>query len=191
MPLVPVPAGKATMRDVADGLEVVIPAKRSAFIVLFLGFWLIGWACGEVFAAKELLNPRLPNSPDLFLLAWLGAWTVGGAFAIYTWVWAVSGRERVTLSPTVLTLSREVLRYGRSKDFDLAHVSNLRAAPQSFSPFDMSAGFQMWGLSGGPIAFDYGAKTFRFGASLDEAEARKVVSALASRNPAITRGGAA
>jgi hypothetical protein len=179
------------MRDVTGGLEVVIPAKRSAFIVLFLGFWLIGWACGEAFAVKQLIAPSSPNSRDLFLFAWLGAWTVGGAFAMYAWAWAAFGRERVTLRPAALTLAREVLRYGRGRDFDLAHVSHLRAAPQAFSPFDMSAGFQMWGLSGGTIAFDYGAKTFRFGASLDEAEARKVVAALASRNPAISLNGAA
>jgi hypothetical protein len=35
-----------------------------------------------------------------------------------------------------------------------------------------------WGIGGGLIAFDYGAKTFRFGASVDESEARDIVSEL-------------
>jgi len=71
---------------------------------------------------------------------------------------------------------------GRDRNFDLAHVKDLRVAPQSYSPSSMSAGTQFWGLSGGPIAFDYGAKTFRFGASLDEPEAREVVAAMSARH---------
>lgn len=187
MPLVPVPTGKATFRDLTEGLEIVIPAKRNVFLVLFLSAWLVGWACGEGFAVKELFAPMSPTSPSLFLSAWLVAWTLGGGFAIYTWAWALFGRERVTLGPAALTLRREILGYGRDRGFDLAHVSHLRVSPQPFSPFDMSAGFQFWGLSGGPIGFDYGAKTFRFGASLDEAEARRVVSAVATRAPALSR----
>lgn len=40
---------------------------------------------------------------------------------------------------------------------------------------------QFWGIGGGPIAFDYGSGTVRFGNSLDEAEAREVVRELKAR----------
>jgi hypothetical protein len=41
---------------------------------------------------------------------------------------------------------------------------------------------RFWGIGGGLIAFDYGAKTFRFGASLDEAEAQDIVKELNRRH---------
>lgn len=44
----------------------------------------------------------------------------------------------------------------------------------------------LWHLAGGgygPIAFDYGARTFRFAPSLDEAEARLLINELAPRLP--------
>jgi hypothetical protein len=36
---------------------------------------------------------------------------------------------------------------------------------------------------GGTIAFDYGARTYRFGSGMDEAEARAIVAHLQSRLP--------
>ena len=37
-------------------------------------------------------------------------------------------------------------------------------------------------IVGGNIAFDYGAKTYRFGSGIDEAEARKIVGLLESHH---------
>jgi hypothetical protein len=41
---------------------------------------------------------------------------------------------------------------------------------------------QFWGIGGGPVTFDYGARTFRFGASVDEAEARDIVNQLKAQH---------
>ncbi len=38
-----------------------------------------------------------------------------------------------------------------------------------------------WGVGGGTIAFDYGAKTYRFGAQLEEAEAKQIIQAVRER----------
>jgi len=48
------------------------------FVILFLCFWLCGWAFGFVSAGKELLKG---GGPGLFLAVWLAMWTVGGCFA--------------------------------------------------------------------------------------------------------------
>ena len=41
----------------------------------------------------------------------------------------------------------------------------------------------VWGKGEGVIAFDYGAKTFRFGSGLDEAEAKMILIEIAQRYP--------
>ncbi len=180
---VEIPQRRSTINDSPSGCEIVIPAKRNFFIIAFLGFWTIGWACGEVFAIRQLFfMPKGQNFPEIFLLAWLGAWTVGGAFAIYTWLWTVSGKERIRLRPAALSMKRDVLGFGRTREFDLNHVANIRVSTQNYNPFDFSSGMRFWGLGGGLIAFDYGAKTFRFGASIDEAEAKEIVNELAKRH---------
>ncbi len=42
---------------------------------------------------------------------------------------------------------------------------------------------QFWGVGQGIITFDYGAKTFRFGSGLDEAEAKMILSEITQRYP--------
>ena len=182
MPLVPVPKARATINETASGLEIRVPARKNWFLILFLGFWMIGWACGEVFAVFQLASGKTPFGANVFLLAWLGGWTVGGAFAAYVWAWMAVGFEQILLRPDALVVKRNVLGFGNDREYDLAYVSNLRAAPTTFNPFAFSSSLQFWGIGGGTVAFDYGSKTFRFGAALDEAEAQELVQRLRARH---------
>jgi hypothetical protein len=170
---VALPGRRSITRDTGTGLEVVIPAKGHILLVLFLTAWLVGWAFGEVSVTRELLFGR-PREASLFLAAWLAMWTVGGGWAIYTWLWMAVGKEIVSLRPGVLSIRRDVLGLGRTHEYDLAHVRHLRLAPQASDPFGWSGGMRFWGMGSGLIAFDYGAKTFRFGAAVDEAEASQI-----------------
>jgi len=74
----------------------------------FIAFWLCAWAVGWVAAATQIARG---NGPDLFLVGWLGAWTVGGGYAIWS-LWAMLRPAR----PESVWLEAELLRYdpGRS-----------------------------------------------------------------------------
>jgi len=167
---------RSTITPEPNGIKVVIPAKRNWFILLFLSFWLCGWAVGEFTVPFEFFKNDTPSGAKLFSLAWLGAWTIGGGFAIYAWLWQIKGEEIITLTPAALLKKRSVFGYGRQHEYGIQHVKNLRVAPQGYNPFDFASVGQFWGVSGGAIAFDYGAKTYRFGAGLDESEANQIVS---------------
>jgi hypothetical protein len=188
MALVPVPGDIATTAETLEGLEVVIPAKRNLFIVLFLTFWLAGWAFGEGAVALQLLRPTESNAPTLFLAAWLGMWTIGGGVAVYTWAWMLFGKERVVLGASSLAIGREVLGLTRRKEYDLMAVNHLQ--PSALGPTRFGAGTANWfrGIAGGALQFDYGSQTIRFGAALQEAEAKRLASLLVSRRPSL--GGA-
>jgi hypothetical protein len=161
---------RSSSSHTADGLEISIPAKRNVFLFLFLSAWLAGWASGEFSAARQLLSTA-SHALDLFLAAWLVAWTLGGGFALYTWYWMLAGRELVLLRADALVSRRQLWGLGRSNEYDLQHVKNLRVAPMSWSSHDWTATMQFWGIGGGPMAFDYGSQTVRLAAGLDEAEA--------------------
>jgi len=160
---------------------VVIPATRSILLLVFLSAWLVGWAFGEVMVTRQLFSGRAREG-GLFLAAWLTMWTVGGAAAIYAWLWMAVGKEIVSLRPGVLSIRRDVFGLGRSHEYDLAHVRGLRLSPQVSDPFGRTSGTRFWGIGGGLIAFDYGAKTFRFGAGVDEAEASQIIGELKARH---------
>lgn len=77
------------------------------FPMIFLGFWLCGWAAGEVFAIGALTGifgggamaqgGGIPAT--LFLCVWLCLWTLGGSAAIYMFVTLIRGPrpERIVL----------------------------------------------------------------------------------------------
>jgi hypothetical protein len=122
---------------------------------------------------------------------WLVGWTAAGGFAILALAWSLAGREVVTLRPNELVIARKLLGLGRVHQYDLNHISNLRVSPESFNPFDFRSGMRFWGLGGGPVAFDYGASTVRFGASIEEGEASTLIHQLLERQPSLNKKPAA
>lgn len=93
---------RSTILPESNGLKVVIPAKINWFLLLFLSFWLCGWAFGEFMVSFEFFKHNTPPGAKLFTIAWLGGWTVGGGFALYTWLWQLKGEEIVTVTPTAI-----------------------------------------------------------------------------------------
>jgi hypothetical protein len=172
---------RSAVRQQADGIEIVIPARRSVFLMAFLAVWMAGSLFGEVFGASWLLADHEDPS-ILFLGAWLVMWTMSGGAALLACLWMARGREIVSLRPDSLEIRRDVLGWGTTREYDLAYARNLRVSRR---PFDPKRPLEAWGIGGGSIAFDYGARTLRFGSSLEEAEARQVVSELVSSNAAL------
>jgi len=172
--------GRSKIEDAPCGLRITIPAKKNYFLILFLAFWLVGWAFGEVTVIAQVLNSE-SDAPKLFMLAWLGAWTVGGAFAVYVWIWNVKGQEIINLSSTELQHIRRMPMFQRSKEYDLSAVSNLRTKAPESSMFGSRNSMEFWGVSGGSVVFDYGHSTYRFGAQPDEAEANNIVVTIKQR----------
>jgi hypothetical protein len=165
---------KATVLRSAQGLEVVIPARRNAFTTLFLGVWLIGWGVGEVMVPAQLFRARAEPEALAFAAVWFVVWTIVGGFALYVFLWSLAGRERILLTGSRLAIRRELFGMGRLREYDLAHVRDLRVSPGTYNPFDFRSVLECWGIGGGAVAFDYGASTIRFGAALEEGEARSV-----------------
>lgn len=183
---VPVAAYRSQVDSIPGGLEIRIPTRRNVFVILFIGFWLCGWVLGETSAVGELLHPAANHreSGNLFLLVWLGGWTIGGAWAICFLLWSLAGLERIRVESDTLSVRREAFGIGIGKQYELDSVRDLRAVdlPAPQGPFGGRWGY---GLAAGPIVFDYGATSVRFGAGIDTAEAKHLVSKLTSAKPAL------
>lgn len=158
-----------------------MPNRRSLFVIGMLVFWVCAWGVGEVIGSTTWLKGEVPPGEEGLMLAWLGVWTVSGLAALVGLQWQVMGKEIVTVQGETLTTQREGGGIGFPKEYDVQQMANLRVDPPRFSPFDVSASFQLWGIGGGVIAFESDGKTRRFGAGLDEAEAKQVVDSLKRR----------
>jgi hypothetical protein len=183
MARVAVPTARASVFDTPEGLVINIPAEKNWPITLFIGFWLCGWAFAEFSVIQMLTTGNKLGRGNLFLVGWLGVWTVGGYLAISLCLWSIAGHEIVSLTPVTLAIRRDILGFGRSREYDLPSVKNLRI---DRTPLNSRGAF--WSsdsppMLSGAIAFDYGSKTFRFGGGLDEAEASQIIERLKSRYP--------
>lgn len=173
---------RITIADTSGGLRLVIPGRRSVFVICLLGFWICGWAVAEVMVAIQLLNGDAPPEGEFFMSAWFSIWTIGGVLAVYAWLWQVMGKEIVIVRGQTFRTRRDVGGFGFDKEYDLLQMRDLRVWRAGFNPLDLSSSLQLWGIGGGVIAFDYGARTYRFGTGLDEAEAKQVVTAITQRH---------
>lgn len=163
---------RSTITRTRDELIISIPAPCNIILLLFLSVWLVAWAAAEVFVPWQIVSGKI--ALDTFMIGWLVGWTVFGPFAIYSWLWMVRGKEIVRVSRDVLGIRRSVWNRGVEKQFAVEHISDLRLAADGWHPF-REEDPPRYGWDMGPIAFDYGDQTLRFGKGLRKAEAEELV----------------
>lgn len=133
-----------------------------------------GWAVGEVFVLRTLITGDDALSGKLFMLVWLGGWTIGGIAVGASWLWMLAGRTELETANGLLTVRNRALGLGFTRVYDAAQIKRLRLHTRGNG--------MGWAKNEGPfagmIAFDYGAKTLRLGAGLDEPEAQIVIDEL-------------
>ena len=156
-----------------------IRARRQIFPLLFLPVWLAMWTVGGVAAMTQVIQQF-----NLFLIFWLCAWAVGWFFAASTIAWMLMGSETMRVVGHDLEIGFRIGPWARHKLYQGAQVRELKPAPSNpFSRFAMGGPF-MRQTQGGAVQFNYGARTIRMAAGLDEAEGRMIVERLKKGLPA-------
>lgn len=177
--------GRATIQDNFSDLQIIIPAKRNWFIIIFVAAWLCGWFMGETFALGALTGLIGDNPFSIFLLFWLIAWTVGGFFAFRTFLWNLIGKEIITVGQGSLMIDKKGALLFKPKTYDLNEVRNIRVQEDNLG-YNGIFGTQRNSFSafnqGGTIRFDYGLKTVKFAGGIDEAEAKFIIDKLKERH---------
>ena len=163
-----------------EGIEIITPPSKSYTANLFLVLWLVGWMYGEIVIFGRIMD-HSDRTADAISIFWMFGWTLGGIFAGVMWLWNNKGYEIIRIDDKEIRLIKVYVIFTRSKIFDIYRVRNLRVNRIIPSMDSMSEGMEFWGLSGGAIAFDYDMDTLKFGLSLSEEEAEKVVQAIFSQ----------
>lgn len=160
-----------------------IVVRRNWVAAVFLAAWLGGWATGEVLVSWQLVAGTVPLPARAFMGCWLVAWTVGGLMAARQLAWLLVGREEIALDGGSLSLRWKAGPFARSREYDLGAVRNVRE--DATLAGSVARGFRMSSPGRhGAIAFDYGAKTVRFGADLEGEDVQKVLSLVREQIPA-------
>ena len=125
------------------------------------------------FGLVQMLTGEPPeNSGGSWFLV---IWTALGLALVSFSVWTLLYGERLLVSTGALVHTRGIgpLRWRRA--YNREAISDVRVSPSASSAW--RSNWSSYGL-GGTVAFDYGDRTVRV-ADVDEAEAKRVVAALA------------
>ena len=188
---IPVEAYRSRIESIGGGIEIVMPSRRSVIATGFIGIWLAFWIFSIVGILPQMLIglPHAKGTPPplAFLILWTVFWLAGGAFAFAIFAWSVAGRERVTIAADTFAIRREAFGIGLTRRYALASVRALRVVDDAAwsTPFSGFGRSDPFGLRSGSLAFDYGAKTIRFGSGVDAAEAKYILSRTLAAKPAL------
>jgi hypothetical protein len=171
------PQPRATFEDTPGELRVSIPSARKPVFTSILVVWLV---LAVMFARDLLTHVRTPADLAfaLCVAALLLFWGTGALITLLDSVW---GRDVVVVSRHGLTLRHEIRGIGRDRTYAFSDIGNLRVAPPLPDVVAVISPLGMFRTGNGWIAFDYDSTTIRFGAGVDEAEARVIVERLRRR----------
>lgn len=178
--------GRSRMTRESGQMRIDIPSEKNMFLTVFLLLWFCAWFCAEtavIFVIAKMIHKgsALVSFDFLFPACWLCCWTIGGAVAAFMWLWGIGGRERITVTPELLRIDRCLFGWAIHREYSVAEAHNFRVS--TISTFLMKG--RTWHIKGyyaeGPLAFDYGMKTVKFGLAIDEAEARYILRELAEQ----------
>ena len=114
------------------------------------------------------------------VIVWLCFWFMAEFFVLWALMWIAFGVETVSVNKENNTFNhiRKLFRFKLTNNaFPIKELSNLRP----YGPFGVarkSHPLANFGLGGGSVAVEIGAKTYRFGIYLEEAEAIVIVDQL-------------
>jgi hypothetical protein len=176
--------------------QITIPARKNWIVLIFLGVWLTGWLCGELFALGVLLSSvggllaqLFGFSVDfidfdsdgtgvfvmVFMLVWLAIWTYGGYSAVRTFLWQVAGKEIIEVSRLGINLSRPIFSLGKVREYQAGEIVDLRLlGDEERMQKKIKAGLTQ-------LAFDYEFDTIEFGGGLTPIEAKAILEEITER----------
>ena len=188
-----------TSEIVNDEIVVTIPVKKRWFeIIWFLWCFIIvtpllyyfgklvfllllfsAGLYGDVSSFDVGDTTNLPSAIGVLLIP-VAIFLLTELMVIYSLLWRFVGKEIVSANKDLLVVTRKLFGWKSYKAYQTSEISALRISRPTDRWTEMFSGFRrILGLAG-TIAFDYGAKTFRFGDGLDEAEGRQIIKKIQS-----------
>jgi hypothetical protein len=115
--------------DFGQDVVTIPPADIGLFglpAVIFLMFWLCGWAGGVAWAFWVVGYHSLPAVGYLFMLVWLGIWLPAGYFAyraLVGTVHAMLGTEQIAFDASYVLHTRKLFGSARTRRYPIRRIA--------------------------------------------------------------------
>jgi hypothetical protein len=173
--------GRATINDLYNGVEIIVPAKKPAFLIFRI---LAAIAIAATISFVAVRRPEQSIGPTqqiggfpIFVYCLMG---LSMLFTLYHVWWSLVGKEIVTVTDGVLTITKKGALV-KTISYDLQEAKDFRAVKEDEIPDDrdLSKVAYRWGVARqGTIKFDYGIETIQFGDLLSQREGEYILKKL-------------
>lgn len=170
----------STVTHTAAGLEIRIrPYRRQYFFVTLL-LWGLFLLVAAIFGYGFISHPNHVHSDPTGLISALPLLLV--CLLVITWLFL--SVETIRVSTSELSYRRMLFGIGRSREFMLSDIKNLRAMPfsQTSNLVDRHGSPGLF-VYIGMITFDYGHKTYRIASGIRPSEAKDLVTEITKMLP--------
>jgi len=151
---------------------------------IFIMLFLLVWLGGWTVGGVAAIGALLSTSFQPFLVFWLGGWALGEALVAATLCWLFSGVEVLRVLGSDLEVSHQMLGFTRRRLFRGSEIRDLSSyATPFFGRYNQMPLPFLAGNKTGSVKFTYGARTIYLAAGLDEPEGRLIVDRLRQRLP--------
>lgn len=179
-----------TLTEEGGTLHITLP-KGTNWVELVLGTAVAAFFTKILLPAAILSFQRRPwHIYDHMLMYGGFGFALSLVSSLLLWVWALLGKQSLTLDGATLVHRREVLGIGFSREYQWSAVQDFRLRVQTPArkvPGVSAAANFVFNLEGAAVmAFDYGARTFEIGRGLDESSANELVTRINQRFPAVS-----
>jgi hypothetical protein len=196
MKIITPPKPRHTSEIYNEEITITIPVKKRWAEIIWLLFFLLFFSQPLYWLGKTVFlyflyllsfagfYGEVPHNTDSIvnIMSTIGAliiiflgFLLIELWAVYSLLWRFVGKEIITASKDVFVITRKLFGWKRYKAYKTSDISALRISRPTDYRSEMLSEFRRMFGGAGTIAFDYGAKSFRFGAGLDEAEGRQII----------------
>jgi hypothetical protein len=161
------------VRNLESSLEITTSVNvfKNSFLIVFAIFFSVFWVGFGAFSSYmivEDITSDFPFTLPKIIYVLPVEWLLGSIFLAAVFIWRFTFKEIFVVSEQEIVVNQQSRIFSRSSRYLAEHISDLRASTSYWNK---------------PIAFDYGARTMRFGQGLDEAEAKQIVARIQERFP--------
>lgn len=117
---------RSTITETYNGIEIIVPAKKQWFVIIFLGLWLCFWSVGEFFAVKTIFTGKIGIATGVYLFVWLSGWTYGGFFAFKSFWWIIAGQEVISFTKNDFIINKKGAFFYKATTYGTADAKNFR-----------------------------------------------------------------
>lgn len=157
-----------------NGLLVTIKAFKDEAKQKMLLVWIILFSLCGIFILAQFFYDY-DRSSKLFFAVYLAFWMFFEFKVVYAYRWRLLGVEKIKISSSEFSLTKEIGKRGITQVFELNEVGNVRLFESDEHSFIKAMNSSYWNINKYSLVFDYKNQPNPFAIDLEKNEAKKLL----------------